>query len=195
MQWQKHILDALESLDRSEGPHGLYGIRQAHAVNGRIPKLAHLLSSGETSIFKANELRSIQSRFRTDHLSFFSRYENEHVVLTARDFATTKVRKFGSEYRVDDHQRKSATNTALDLETSIPKLSKKRCRDCIYGILLIAHYQQSKEIEPLLGRSTEPDFLARYQVCHFVRKWIDRYHRNFQTALHLWSSLSDRPDP
>jgi hypothetical protein len=193
MSWQKQILDALESLDRAEGPHGLYGIRQAHAVNGRLPKFAHLLSAGKTSIFKSNDFQFTQSRFRSDDLWFYT--GNEHVVLTVRDFATTKVRQFGSEFRVDDHERKSAADFGLDFETSVPKLSKNRSKDSTYGILLIAHYRQLKEIEAVLGRSTDPEFLARYQVCHFTRNWIDRYDRKFQTALHLWSCVPERAEP
>jgi hypothetical protein len=193
MSWQKQILDALEDLDRAEGPHGLYGMRQAHAKNGRLPKFAHLLSTGKTGILKPNDFQSIQSRFRSDDLWFYT--GNEHVVLTVRDFATTKVRQFGSEFRVDDHEQKSVADSGLDLETSVPKLSKNRAKGSAYGILLIAHYRQLKEIETLLGRSTDPDFLARYQVCHFTRNWIDRYDRKFQTALHLWSSLPQRAEP
>ncbi len=53
--WQIVILDALEALDQKEGPHGLYGIRQAHSSSGRLPKLAHLLGSPGKLIIMAED--------------------------------------------------------------------------------------------------------------------------------------------
>ena len=94
--WQKLLLDGLEALDRQESSHGVYGMRQVYSAKGRLPSLAHLLSSsGQTNVLRPSELQS------------------------------------------------------------------------------------------LLGRSANPQFLNRYGVAHFSRNWEDRYDRGFQTAIHL----------
>ena len=186
--WQILILDALEALDQQEEPHGLYGIRQAHSSKGRLPKLAHLLSSpGKADILRCNGLRGTQSRFGSSDLRF-STGSGECVVLEVLDYATTKVRHYGSAYRLDEYHTKPTTEPDWELESLVPKLSTKKRSNSTRGILLLTHFRHEKALNCLLGRSTDPDFLGRYQVAHFKREWQDRYGRDFRTAMHLWTS-------
>ena len=193
--WQILILDALEALDRREEPHGLYGIRQAHSSKGRLPKLAHLFSSpGKTDILRCNGLRGIQTRFGASDI-WFTTGSGECVVLQVLDYATTKVRHYGSAYRLDEHHSKEASEPDWELERLVPKLSTRKHNDSTRGILLLTHFRHEKELESLLGRSTDPDFLGRYQIAHFRREWQDRYGRDFRTATHLWTSLVAPVEP
>jgi hypothetical protein len=186
--WQIAILDALEALDRKEEPHGLYGVRQAYSTGGRLPKLAHLLSSpGRTDILRCNGFRSTQSRFAS-HDIWFSTEDGDNIVLQLLDYATTKVRHYGSSYRVDERHTKKPKEPDWELESLVPKLSTKQRTCSIRGILLIVHYRQEKELVGRLGRSADADFLGRYQVSHVSRCWQDRYRRDFSTAIHLWSA-------
>jgi hypothetical protein len=184
--WEIVILDALEALDRKEGPHGLYGIRQANSSGGQLPKLAHLLSStGKTGILRSSGFRSIQTRYSGSDL-WFSTGTGECIILHVLDHATTKVRQYGSAYRLDAHHPKAAKEPGWQLESLVPKLSTRG--DTVYtrGLLLVAHFRTEKDLGSMLGRSTKPDFLGRYQIRHFARDWQDRYGRDFRTAIHLW---------
>jgi len=193
--WQIVILDALEALDQKEEQHGLYGIRRAHSSSGRLPKLAHLLSSpGKTDILRCNGFRAIQSRFASGDL-WFSTKTGECVVIQVLDYATTKVRHYGSTYRVDEHHTKKVKEPDWELESLVPKLSTKQRIDSTRGILLVVHFRQEKEVKTLLGRSADQDFLGRYQVSHYGRGWQDRYGRDFSTAIHLWTSLKKAAEP
>jgi hypothetical protein len=184
--WPIQILDALEALDREEVPHGLYGLRQAYASKRRIPTLAHLFSStGKASILARNGFEGIQTRSTSADI-YFSTGGGESVGLHVLEYATTKVRHYGSTYRLDKHYAKKSKDPNWELESLVPKLSKNRIST--RGILLLAHFQNNEQLEKVLGRSTEPDFLSRYHVTHTVREWQDRFGRDFRTAVHLWSS-------
>ena len=193
--WQVVILDALAALDEKEGPHGLYGIRKAHSTGKRLPKIAHLLSSpGSTDILRCNGFCAVQSRLDSGHLRFTTR-TGERVVLQVLDHATTKVRHYGSSYRVDEGHTKKPKEPDWELERLIPKLSTKQRLDSTCGILLVAHFRQEKEIKTLLGRSADQKFLRRYQISHFGREWRDRYGRDFCTAIPLWTSMQATAEP
>ncbi|HUR46627.1 MAG TPA: hypothetical protein VMZ27_12180 [Candidatus Saccharimonadales bacterium] len=167
--WQNVIIDALQVLDQKEVQHGLYGIRQAHSAGRRLPKLAHLLSSpGRTDISHSNGFQVSQSRFGSDDIRFTTT-DGESVVLEVLDYATTKVRHYGSSYRADARYGKDVVEPDWELESLVPKLSTNQRDNSTRGILLVAHFRQQKEVKVMLGRSTDQDFLDRYQVDHNER--------------------------
>ena len=185
--WQKALLDGLEALDRQESPHGVYVMRQAHSSKGRLPSLAHLLSSsGQTNVLRPCGLQGIQSRFGSNDLRF-SAEGGECVSLQVLDWATTKVRHYGSTYRLDEHHGKKSKTPDWELESLVPKLSSSSRGVLTMGILVVAHCASAKDLQSLLGRCASPEFLKRYEVAHFSRDWEDRYGRDFQTAFHLWT--------
>ena len=185
--WQQALLDGLEALDHRESPHGIYGMRQAHSAKGRLPSLAHLLSSSsQTNVLRPSGLLGIQSRFGSDDLRF-SAEGGEYVSLQVLDWATTKVRHYGSTYRLDEHYGKKSRTPDWELESLVPKLSSSSRGVLTMGILVVAHYASAKELQSLLGRGASPGFLSRYELAHFSRDWEDRYGRGFETAVHLWT--------
>jgi len=111
MAWQTQILDEIEELDTREVPHGLYGIREAHAIAGRLPTLAYLFTApGATNLCQTVGVQKGRPRDRfADYISFNASSE-ERVTLQILDFATTKIRKFGDVYRLDEHGKKPAPN-------------------------------------------------------------------------------------
>jgi hypothetical protein len=192
--WQNRLLDSLEALDLQERPHGLYGLRQAYAVQGRLPTLAHLFGSkGKTNVLRRSGLEGIQSRFGSHDL-WFNAEDGEGIILRVLDWATTKVRHYGSAYRLDEHHGKPPRTPDWDLESLVPKLSSRGPGDYRHGILLVAHYASGKELQKVLGRGDSPDFLSRYKVAHFARGWEDRYGRGFRTAVRLWTSEATNLD-
>jgi hypothetical protein len=188
--WRIVILDALDALDRREAPHGLYGMRQAHSLNGRLPSLAHLLSArGNTDILRRNGYRTTVAPVDHRHLSFRT-VEGERVSLGVIDYATIKVRKYGSSYRVDEgYTKKKPKKPEWELESCLSEFFT--CEGCPFShaLLFVAHFRDPKEYRSLLGRSTEPEFLDRHELIHLARHWKDRYDRGFETAIHLWSSV------
>lgn len=117
----------------------------------------------------------------------FNTGAGECVVLEVLDYATTKVRRYGSAYRVDDHHTKQAKGAAAEVESLVPKLFTKKRSNSTGGILVIAHFRDPKELQNILGRNTDTHFLSHYQISHFSREWEDRFKRDFRTALHLWT--------
>lgn len=150
--------------------------------------MAHVLASPrKVGLLRKCGFSGGSSDQRSDTLYFAS--ETERVSLQIFDYATTKVRHYGSAFRLDRRHVKQHTEPAWDLESLVPKLRVDR-----YGtpsILLIAHFVSRKEIESILGKTTDPVFLDRYALAHDSRKWEDRYGRGFRTTLHLWAPRVD----
>jgi hypothetical protein len=184
--WPQRLLDQMELLDTDEAPHGLYGIRRAYAPEGPLPTMAQVLGSPRKVGLQAR--CGFGGRAHGwENLSIVT--DSAHISLRVLDYATTKVRHFGSAFRVDRNPGKASKEPAWDLESLAPKLHG---RD---ALLLIAHTATAKEIEAVLGKTTDPAFLERYTLEHHTREWDDRYGRGFRTALHLWVARSDRDAP
>jgi hypothetical protein len=181
--WPTRLLDQLEVVDTREAPHGLYGIRRAYAPEGPLPSAAHVLGSPKKVGLPAKcGFSAGFNKPRSDTFSFTA--GSEAVSLQVLDYATTKIRHYGSAFRLDKRHVKESREPAWDLETLVPKLARDRF--ATHSILLIAHYVSRREIEDVLGKSTDPAFLKRYILAHYSREWDDRYARGFRTALHLW---------
>lgn len=192
--WPIRFLDQLELVDTQEAPHGLYGIRQAYAPEGRLPSTAHVLGAPRmVGLLQKCGFSGGYTKPGSDELSFT--VDGEEVSLQILDYATTKVRHFGSAFRLDKHPGRQPREPRWELETLVPKL--RRDRYATHAILLIAHYVSTREIEGVLGKTANPMFLDRYQLAHHLREWDDRYARGFRTALHLWVPRADDagPDP
>lgn len=186
--WPARLLDQLENVDRKEAQHGLYGIRHAYAPEGILPSAAHVLSAPDKAgLLKKCGFGGGTTRPGNDLLTFTA--GREAVSLQVLDYATTKVRHYGSAFRIDKRHGKPSREPSWDLESLVPKL--RRDRWGTYALLLIAHYTLAREIESVLGKSVDPAFLDRYALAHEGREWEDRYGRGFRTALHLWVTRVD----
>jgi hypothetical protein len=183
--WPTRLLDQLELVDIQEAPHGLYGMRRAYVPEGRLPSAAHVLGApGMVDLVSQCGFSGRSSDPRKDVLSFTVGVER--ISLQILDYATTKVRHYGSAFRVDKRHIKQPREPVWDLETLVPKLSKLSRGYNTCGILVIAHYVSTREIESVPGKTADPTFLDRYVLAHHTREWDDRYARGFHTALHLW---------
>lgn len=181
--WPFRLLDQLELLDTQESPHGLYGIRRAYAPEGPLPTAAHVLGSPRmVGLLQWCRFSGRSPKPGSEVISFTA--GSEEVSLQILDYATTKVRHFGSAFRLDKRPARQPREPRWDLETRVPKL--RRGWYGTHAILLIAHTVSVKEIECVLGKTIDPAFLDRYVLGHHTREWDDRYARGFRTALHLW---------
>jgi hypothetical protein len=190
--WPVRLLDQLEIIDGSEAPHGLYGIRRAYAPEGSLPTMAQVLGSpGKVGLREKCGFGGRVAGRDRETLSFGA--DGDYVSLRILDYATTKVRHFGSAFRVDRNPGKASKEPAWDLASLVPKLRSDRF--ATHALLLVAHTAAVKEIEAVLGKCTDPVFVDRYTLEHHQREWDDRYGRGFRTALHLWAPRSDRDAP
>jgi hypothetical protein len=190
--WPIRLLDQLELVDAQEAPHGLYGIRRAYAPEGPLPSAAHVLGSPRMAgLLQKCRFSGRSPKPGSDVLSFTA--GSESVSLQILDYATTKVRHFGSAFRLDKHPGRQPREPRWDLESRVPKL--RRGWYGTSGILLIAHTVSARETEGLLGKTADPAFLDRYVLTHHIREWDDRYARGFRTALHLWVPRMDDAEP
>jgi hypothetical protein len=186
--WPMQLLEELEILDVKEVPHGLYGIRRAYVPEGQLPTMAHVLASPrKVGFLRKCGFSGGSTDQRSDTLYFTSGIDE--VSLQVLDYATTKVRHYGSAFRLDKRHVKQSREPAWDLLTLVARLGIDR-----YGtqaLLLIAHFVSTREIEGVLGKPTDPAFLDRYRLAHYLLEWDDRYGRGFRTAPHLWVPRSD----
>ena len=181
--WPIRLLDQLELLDTEEAPHGLYGIRRAYAPEGPLPTAAHVLGSPRLAgLLRKCHLQGPSPRPNSDTLTFTA--GGEEVWLQVSAYATTKVRHFGSAFRLDKHPGRQPQEPRWDLESLVPKLRRDRYQT--RSLLLIAHTVNPREVEAVLGKTTDPAFLDRYVLTHLTREWDDRYGRGLHTGLHLW---------
>jgi hypothetical protein len=190
--WQTRLLDELERIDEEEAPHGLYGIRDAHRQVNRLPTYAQLFSSTRT-LNLAHRCGFGNGNTSWDDRMRFAVPGMVGVWLEFRDYATTKVQKFGSKDRLDKMEHRDGANCLQDLENSIPKLYRsvrlgRRHGACSYGLLLVAHSPDERGLGRLLGGTIEERFLIRYGLRNWFRQWPDRHGRDFTTALSLWSA-------
>jgi hypothetical protein len=179
------LLELVRAFDVREAPHGLYGVLPEYVNGGRMPSLAHVLA-----LPRAKVLREIggncHSRLRDTRVRIH--VEGAWVSLTVLDHATTKVRRFGSAYRLDAHDGKPPLAPPWRLDSLVPKLGKgigswgyRR-----QALLVVMHAETEREIHTFAGRVAEPAFLDRYGVAMTRDLWSDRYDRGFFTGVYLW---------
>lgn len=157
-----------------------------------MPTLAEILKSPKrTDFIRKLGFKRHYSGIDGDILAFAvdETLETEVRVL---DYASTKVRDFGSSYRLDLQNRKQSSEPEWNLERIVPKLAKRgrhgyRSETSSHSILLIAHAPTRSDIHALVGRARDESFLKSYSISLVTREWEDRYGRDFHSALYLWT--------
>lgn len=195
--WTKRLMNALVELDSMTAPVGLYGIQARFATGERLPTLAEIFcSQNKTNLFRRagfslkgtsfNQLRALESGVRSGRV-MLSLDNDLCSDLKIVDFASTKVRCFGSEYHLDKQDESNSKHLNFDLEKSVSKLKN----GAPSAILLVAHVRTLKECKALVGRCEDPAFLKKYQVmlCEEIR--ADIHGRDFVTGLFIWYHGSD----
>ena len=191
MVWQQRFLDALVAFDLEESPHGLYGIREAYASEGKpLPTLEQILWSrhpaGLVERFGFGDLptkRVIRGKLVID--------ENRSISMKFLNMASTKVRRFGSTYLLDKSASKREFEPEWDMTKELTHFSKSQHRSRFrheeQSVLLIAHAPRLERVHEFLGHVRDPAFLDRYQLELHEREWSDQHGRGFSTGIYLWN--------
>ncbi len=187
--WANATIEELRALDREEAPHGLYGLREAYQTKTWLPKLSAVLNEPRVQFARRLGGASPPTRFHGDALSL--ELPGQSVELKLRDYADTKVRKFGSAYRLDNASRVHHESPSLPRE--LPKLAK-RAREArkpssiarSFGYLLIGYFRRERDGVELCHQATSPAFLERYGLAYIAESWPDIHGRDFQVMMSLW---------
>lgn len=183
------MAEELRRVDRDEAPHGLYGLRHARQKGERLPKLPAILTGPGVRLVQRIGGSLHAGRPGSDCFSF-GLGGARTVVIRLRSHADTKVRRFGSAYRLDK-KTDILHEPVPDMASEVPKLAQYVRADhgrfvYSYGILFIGHFGAERDGLSLLGRSVSPEFVARYDLTHVASSWRDAHGRDFCTMIHLW---------
>jgi hypothetical protein len=160
-----------------------------------MPTLAEILKSPKRTHF-IRKLGFKRHYSGTDEdILAFAVDETLEAEVRVLDYASTKVRDFGSSYRLDRQNRKQSSEPEWSLERIVPKLAKRdrhgyHSETSSHSIVLIAHAPTRSDIHALVGRTRDNGFLMSYSVSLVTREWEDRYGRDFHSAMYLWTGYS-----
>jgi hypothetical protein len=192
-------MNALIELDAMTAPSGLYGIQSRFATSGRLPTLAEIFCSQN----KSNLFRRAGFGLKGTHFdqqgSTALGVRSGRVMLSLDnrlcadlqvvDFASTKVRCFGSEYHLDKLTESASQHLNIDLEKAVSRLKNGDPS----AILLVAHVRKHKEYKTLVRRCVDPVFLSKHQVMLCEEVHADIHKRDFVTGLFIWYHDPDGP--
>lgn len=195
MDWQDHFLTSLVAFDLEEGPHGLYGIRESYASEGKpLPTLEKILWSRHPAGFveRFGFGDHLSRRIQTGRLIVA---EDRPVTMKFLNLASTKVRRFGATYLLDKATPKREFEPDWDITKELTHFSKSktksrfRCQSQEQCVLLIAHAPRLDAVHQFLGQVRAAAFLIRYELVFHEREWPDQHDRGFSTGLYLWSTV------
>lgn len=175
------LLDALEEFDKSTPPLGLYACEELLPPSPRpnyhpewtlclkpyLKQLDASLSSGE---------------IRQGSVAFHLPGGTE-VSLRLLRTSKVKVRKFGSRYRVDPHNKYEERWRELQLEQHLRQLWKYNWRRVL---LFIGFDRAAEPFEEELASLSATTRWEKRNIGYLTRTWPDRYERSFSVRLCAW---------
>lgn len=189
--WQQEFLAEFRKIDEEQAPHGLYGLRQFLGGGEAVLPLMQTYA-GKNAATHVPKRLGWQVYPYPEGFSLLIPGETR-IDLKLRDYASTKVRQYGSRYVLDRvHGKKEEENGEL-LESLLPKMARAGRASiddpvkCFCGLLMIAHAPSPKRLEALLGKATDESFLSRHELKFFQSYWDDRYSRGISSAVWLWT--------
>ncbi len=194
------ILEALDAFDRVAGPYGLYAAEEYRMSRKPAGRLQQEWQLGIKPALEAAGCRITYGRPREGNFLFLTE-DGASVNLRMVRTSKVKVRKFGSAYRVDDHQRYQDRWDELRLDRELSDLwkpSKVDGKRLSYGIfILIGFASEDPPFGKELGELKRDVDWDRRQVSYDTMTWSDRYGRSFNVRLSSWSrwNTSDGQSP
>ena len=187
--WSFALVEELKAIDAEEGPHGLYGLRESRRTGDRLPKLIPILEAPPIRLIRRIGAAQHTGSPSATYISFGVDHQRT-VLVDLEDYADTKVRKFGSTYRLDKQSDVPARNTP-DFGTLLPRLAKRVSENhgnmtFSFGLLFIGHFAKQKDLHSFLDPFTGDEYLLRYGLGQAGDSWSDAHGRDFFTAIRIW---------
>lgn len=184
------LLDALEAFDKQTLPLGLYACDEFQMKDRPFPRLHQEWHLCLKPCLEARGCRLGYIDLRDGQASFTlpegTRVEM-HLVRTSK----IKVRKFGSAYRVDSHNKYHERWQALRLDRELSGLWKPSAlAESYVGLRLFLFIGFAAEAEPFgkeLGALDAQLEWDKHGAGYQTRVWADRQDRRFFVRLSLWS--------
>lgn len=190
-----HVLDVIEAFDAATAPFGLYAARDILleprpkevlvkflTLTQRRPELLDLKPfinkvSNITHWTKQNET---EFRFAVPNLGF--------VDLTLVRTSKIKVRKFGSAYRLDKHEKFEERWAALRMDKRISTVRQEGSG--VSMLLFLGFDRAARPFERELAELKPHQNRESHGVAFVSREWEDRFERKFFVRAALWARLS-----
>ncbi len=184
------LLDALDAFDEQTLPLGLYACDEFQMKDKPFHRLHQEWHLCLAPCLKALGCHIRYINLRDGQVSFTlpdgTRAEM-HLVRTSK----IKVRKFGSAYRVDSHQKYHERWQALRLDRELSSLWKPSAlaeeRICLRLFLLIGFAAEAEPFGKELGALETQLLWDAHGAGYQTRVWADREERRFCVRLSLWS--------
>ncbi len=208
IDYAAHLLDALQAFDETTAPLGLYACEEYKAKDTPHPRLYqewHLCLKPCLETLGCETGRPNDRDLRAGHFWFTGPNETRGQIELVRT-SKIKVRKYGSAYRVDPHNKYEERWASLGLgdkvrelcrfanernaplpQTPDPYLVLRRRAERARVLLFVGF---AAENPPFANELTELEKQCRpqnYGVSQTTRFWEDRYGRRFNVCLAAWS--------
>ncbi len=188
------LLAALDAFDERTLPLGLYTCEEFRAKDKPFPRLHQEWHLCLKPCLEALGCSALWADLRGGRFSFDlpdGTYAEMRMVRTSK----IKVRKFGSAYRVDGHNKFEERWRELRLDRELSDLWKPSAlAERHVGLRVFLFIGFAKEAEPFGKELGHLEEMLRWdeQGAHYeTRTWADREGRRFFVRTNVWS----RPNP
>ena len=188
------LLDALDAFDVKTLPLGLYACEEFRAGDKPFPRLHQEWDLCLKPCLEDLGCTSLWGNVRNGHFSFNLPDTTQAELWVVRT-SKVKVRKFGSAYRIEPHQKFQDRWQELRLDRQLSDLWKPSAlAERHISLRLFLFIGFAKEAEPFGRELGELEVMLRWaeQGAHYqTRSWADRENRHFFIRTSIWS----RPNP
>jgi len=188
------LLDALDAFDVTTLPLGLYACEEFQVKDRPFLRLHQEWHLSIKPCLESLGCTSLWGNVRDGHFSF-TLPEGTSVDLRAVRTSKIKVRKFGSAYRIEPHQKFEERWHELRLDRELSNLWKPTAlAERHIGLRLFLFIGFAKEADPFgkeLGQLEAMLHSHQKGAEYQTRSWADRENRHFFIRTSVWS----RPNP
>lgn len=188
------LLDALDAFDIKTLPLGLYACEEFRAKDKPFPRLYQEWHLCMKPCLEALGCTTLGANVRNGHFSF-GLPDGTQVELRVVRTSKIKIRRFGSAYRIEPHQKFQERWQELRLDRELSDLWKPSAlAEQHIALRLFLFIGFAKEAEPFGKELWQLEAMLRWQeqgAYYQTRSWKDRENRHFFIRASVWS----RPNP
>ena len=184
------LLDALDAFDRKTLPFGLYACEEYRVKDKPYQRLHQEWHLCLKPCLEALGCQSIWGNIRNGEFSF-NMPDGTRAEMRVVRTSKIKVRKFGSAYRIEPHNKYEERWQELRLDRELSSLWKPSAlAEGHIGLRLFLFIGFAKEAEPFgkeLAHLSEQLRWGENGANYETRAWADREDRHFFVRLSAWA--------